>query len=390
MHGISDVIRQLVKGGFLGTDQLAVVQELNTLAMAMTKEQHLLHLAGKTLQATNHEQSAHATSAPSWAANAGSLRCAQDRMHLDCVFSILGDDVCLMLEEMMGEDSPTRRLVDEYSRSEPGKPYELTRQGVEFSAYMRENGYHIIPVAGADQLVRLPWELLVAVLGHVAYSLSRRHAGNITQCFIMESRALEGCWARLCILVHPDECCIMACSTASGPQHALLSCPMLRKEYIRHMIAGLVMCAASRLQSTKSAMLRVFTRVHCANSLPSTERAVAAGLYTDTALRTVVWLQGDYLGMSLFMNVHTLTPRHTCAHAIESLRCTACSQLYGCNVLNLGNSRIISVHAHTARQIVRDSHFRGDVQIIDFTPITSMYGAVHCSSQARPSCYSRV
>ncbi len=52
-------------------------------------------------------------------------------------------------------------------------------------------------------------------------------------------------------------------------------------------------------------------------------------------------------------------------------------------MLNLGNSRIISVHAHTARQIVRDSHFRGDVQIIDFTPITSMYGAVHCSSQAR-------
>ena len=35
------------------------------------------------------------------------LRCAQDRMHLDCVFSILGDDVCLMLEEMMGEASPT-------------------------------------------------------------------------------------------------------------------------------------------------------------------------------------------------------------------------------------------------------------------------------------------
>ena len=64
----------------------------------------------------------------------------------------------------------------------------------------------------------------------------------------------------------------------------------------------------------------------------------------------------------------------------------ACPQLYGCNVLNLGNSRIISVHAHTARQIVRDSHFRGDVQIIDFTPITSMYGAVHCSSQARPTC----
>ena len=31
-------------------------------------------------------------------------------MHLDAVFSILGDDICLMLEEMMGEDSKTKPL----------------------------------------------------------------------------------------------------------------------------------------------------------------------------------------------------------------------------------------------------------------------------------------
>ena len=93
-------------------------------------------------------------------------------MHLDCVFSILGDDVCLMLEEMMGEDSPTRRLVDEYSRPEPGKPYELSRQGIEFSAYMRENGYHIIPVAGADQLVRLSRGAAPALIENELYPLS--------------------------------------------------------------------------------------------------------------------------------------------------------------------------------------------------------------------------
>jgi arginine deiminase len=40
----------------------------------------------------------------------------QDRMHLDCVFSIVSDNVCIMLEEMMGEGSPTRRLVDEYTK----------------------------------------------------------------------------------------------------------------------------------------------------------------------------------------------------------------------------------------------------------------------------------
>jgi hypothetical protein len=35
---------------------------------------------------------------------------------------------------------------------------------------------------------------------------------------------------------------------------------------------------------------------------------------------------------------------------------------YACNVLNLGDSRIISVHAQSARQIVKDPRFNGDVQ----------------------------
>lgn len=130
----------------------------------------------------------------------------QDRMHLDCVFSILSDNVCIMLEEMIGADSPTRRLVDEYAKGPDGK-YALTRQGVEFRQYMVDNGYHIIPIKSKHQLE------------------------------------------------------------------------------------------------------------------------------------------------------------------------------YGCNCLNLGNERIISVHMETARQLVQDPHFTGDVRVIDYSPITSMYGAVHCSSQ---------
>lgn len=132
--------------------------------------------------------------------------CHQDRMHLDCVFSILGDRCCLMLEEMIGEGSKTARFVDEYTRDAFGK-YKLSKQQVEFSKYMEDEGYHIIKISAKHQL------------------------------------------------------------------------------------------------------------------------------------------------------------------------------LYGCNILNLGNSRIIAVHADSARQIVRDQHFTGDVQVIDYSPITSMYGAVHCSSQ---------
>ena len=36
---------------------------------------------------------------------------------------------------------------------------------------------------------------------------------------------------------------------------------------------------------------------------------------------------------------------------------------YGCNVLNLGNSRIISVHPASARQIAKSPHFHGDLQV---------------------------
>ena len=54
---------------------------------------------------------------------------------------------------------------------------------------------------------------------------------------------------------------------------------------------------------------------------------------------------------------------------------------YGCNVLNLGDSTLLSCHAPTARQIVRCPHFHGSVQLVEFEAISSMYGALHCSSQ---------
>jgi len=130
----------------------------------------------------------------------------QDRMHLDCVFAILSDKCCLMLDEMMGENAPTKRLVDEYTKGKDGK-YHQTKSDVEFSRYMIDEGYHIIPISGKHQLQ------------------------------------------------------------------------------------------------------------------------------------------------------------------------------YACNILNLGGGRIISVHMESARQIVENEHFAGDVRVIDYSPITSMYGAVHCSSQ---------
>eukprot|EP00879_Flechtneria_rotunda_P005256 GHRR01005541.1.p1 GENE.GHRR01005541.1~~GHRR01005541.1.p1 ORF type:complete len:392 (+),score=108.32 GHRR01005541.1:604-1779(+) len=131
----------------------------------------------------------------------------QDRMHLDCVFSVLGEDCCIMLETIMGEDSSKRRLVDEYIRDKTSGKYKLARQGVEFAAFMKGEGYSIVPITHEHQLA------------------------------------------------------------------------------------------------------------------------------------------------------------------------------YACNVLNLGKGRIISVHQPSARQIVKHEAFKGDVQVLDFSSVTSMYGSVHCASQ---------
>lgn len=131
----------------------------------------------------------------------------QERMHLDTVFNLLSSDCVLMLREMMGDDSPTRRLVDEWVRDADGVLYVKGRTDVEFSLYVRQNGYNIIPIDGKDQLE------------------------------------------------------------------------------------------------------------------------------------------------------------------------------YGCNALNLGGGRVLSVHQKTAREIARSPYFQGDVQFMPFDAVTAMYGAVHCCSQ---------
>jgi arginine deiminase len=132
---------------------------------------------------------------------------SQDRMHLDCVFSCLGKGLCLMLEDIIGEASPKRRLVDEWVRDPSTGRYSLARTGVEFAAFIKAEGYRILPITHEEQLA------------------------------------------------------------------------------------------------------------------------------------------------------------------------------YACNVLNLGNGRIVTAHAGSARRIVRHEAFRGDVRAIDFSSVTSMYGSVHCASQ---------
>mmetsp|Transcript_6822 Transcript_6822/g.17149 ORF Transcript_6822/g.17149 Transcript_6822/m.17149 type:complete len:740 (-) Transcript_6822:98-2317(-) len=65
--------------------------------------------------------------------------------YLEKVFNIIGYDTVLMNSEVMGSETARRRIVDEWCR-EPNGKYKMTRRNVEFSTYVSEQGFDIIPV----------------------------------------------------------------------------------------------------------------------------------------------------------------------------------------------------------------------------------------------------
>lgn len=76
---------------------------------------------------------------------------SQQRMHLDTIFNICGDNVCTMLDTVIGEKSTIKRVVTEYTiDSNPGR-YYISQKGVEFSEYLKQEGYLIIPVTNEQQ-----------------------------------------------------------------------------------------------------------------------------------------------------------------------------------------------------------------------------------------------
>jgi arginine deiminase len=76
----------------------------------------------------------------------------QDRMHLDTVFNVVSDDVCLMSDNTVGLDAAFPRFVDEYSRDPATGKYTVSREKVEHAQYMRENGFAVIPIPAKFQL----------------------------------------------------------------------------------------------------------------------------------------------------------------------------------------------------------------------------------------------
>eukprot|EP00128_Syssomonas_multiformis_P005460 Colp12_sorted_trinity150504_noHs@29549 len=89
---------------------------------------------------------------------------SQERMHLSFVFNIISDDCVVLLESVKGDQSPIRRLVDEYQRNKDGK-YYLAQQDVEFHAYLVAQGFHVILTE--DRRSAYPCHMLNVGNGHV-------------------------------------------------------------------------------------------------------------------------------------------------------------------------------------------------------------------------------
>jgi hypothetical protein len=75
----------------------------------------------------------------------------QARMHLDTVFNVVSDHLCLMLESIMGRENPRRRLVSEYVKNENGE-WVVGDHQVEFSEFVRAEGFDIIAIPEEEQL----------------------------------------------------------------------------------------------------------------------------------------------------------------------------------------------------------------------------------------------
>jgi len=75
----------------------------------------------------------------------------QQRMHLDTVCNIIDEKVMLILEDICGEESPMKRLVDEYVRDPITGKYSLNRHDIEYSKYLIEEGFDLVYASDQNQ-----------------------------------------------------------------------------------------------------------------------------------------------------------------------------------------------------------------------------------------------
>lgn len=112
----------------------------------------------------------------------------------------------------------------------------------------------------------------------------------------------------------------------------------------------------------------------------SASGAMGAGSVSENGSATEHGIHGQYQLVEKESNVEFST--FLLSRGFTIIPVTAEEQLeYGCNVLNLGNGRLISTEAESARRIAMHPAFTGTVEYLNFSAVTAMYGGVHCASQ---------
>ncbi|KAJ5072319.1 arginine deiminase [Anaeramoeba ignava] len=71
-------------------------------------------------------------------------------MHLDTIFNIADESRVVLLDTVIGNTSKIPRIVREYVQNEDSHKYELKRE-VEFSQFLKEEGFQIIPITDQQQ-----------------------------------------------------------------------------------------------------------------------------------------------------------------------------------------------------------------------------------------------
>ncbi|KAL0207032.1 hypothetical protein P9112_012743 [Eukaryota sp. TZLM1-RC] len=118
-------------------------------------------------------------------------------MHLDCVWNVISDKLCIILDSIVGEDSPRRRMVDVYVQSEGG--YKLEREDVEFSHFLIEEGYELLYVTDEEQAnygcnhLNLGNSNLVCVNQSVARKIARHPSFN-GKISLLDFTSIQSCY----------------------------------------------------------------------------------------------------------------------------------------------------------------------------------------------------
>ncbi|KAL0217995.1 hypothetical protein RCL1_008843 [Eukaryota sp. TZLM3-RCL] len=123
---------------------------------------------------------------------------SQDRMHLDCVWNIISDSLCLILDSIIGSQASRKRTVDVYTRGDDGK-YVLSQSGTEFSEFLKNEGFEFVTVTDAEQaaygcnLLNLGSSNLVCTNEAVARKIARHElfTGKVS---LLDFSSIQACY----------------------------------------------------------------------------------------------------------------------------------------------------------------------------------------------------